>query len=124
MKLSRHATLLACVLFTALFSSAQTVPAHRAHHALIPVMLLDGASGGPYHNWQLTTPVLQQALEETGLYQVPVTRSYGWEPYEFAPSDDRAGLLGQAGFLAIYSQSGRSSPTLRGRAIRAGAGIQ
>lgn len=53
-----------------------------------------------------------------GLYQVPVTQAKGWQPYQFAPGDDRAGLLGQAGFLAIYSQSGRSSPTLRGRAIR------
>lgn len=52
------------------------------------------------------------------VYQVPVHKSYGWEPYEFAPSDERAGLLGQAGFLALYSHSGRSSPTLRGRAIR------
>ncbi len=52
------------------------------------------------------------------LYQVPVRKSSGWEPYEFAASDDRAGLLGQAGFLALYSHSGRSSPTLRGRAIR------
>jgi len=39
-------------------------------------------------------------------------------PHEFAPGDDRAGILGQAGFLAMYSHSGRSSPTLRGRAIR------
>ena len=53
-----------------------------------------------------------------GLYQVPVGRSAGWVPYEFAPGDDRAGLLGQAGFLALYSHSGRSSPTLRGRAVR------
>ncbi len=52
------------------------------------------------------------------VYQVPVGRSYGWEPYEFSAGDDRAGLLGQAGFLALYSHSGRSSPTLRGRAIR------
>jgi len=52
------------------------------------------------------------------VYQVPVHKSYGWEPYEFSPADDRAGLLGQAGFLALYSHSGRSSPTLRGRAIR------
>lgn len=51
------------------------------------------------------------------LYQVPV-RSSGWEKHEFRPEEDRAGLLGQAGFLAMYSQSGRSSPTLRGRAIR------
>jgi hypothetical protein len=52
------------------------------------------------------------------VYQVPVPESYGWVPYEFSPKDDRAGLLGQAGFLALYSHSGRSSPTLRGRAIR------
>jgi len=52
------------------------------------------------------------------LYQVQVRREFGWEPYEFGPNDDRSGLLGQAGFLAIYSHSGRSSPTLRGRAIR------
>ncbi|MET0251448.1 MAG: DUF1592 domain-containing protein [Novosphingobium sp.] len=53
-----------------------------------------------------------------GLYQVPVARSDGWVPYTFRPEDERAGLLGQAGFLALYSHSGRSSPTLRGRAIR------
>ena len=52
------------------------------------------------------------------LYQVPVKASQGWVPFEFGPDDDRAGLLGQAGFLALYSHSGRSSPTLRGRAVR------
>lgn len=52
------------------------------------------------------------------LYQVPVSRSQGWVPYEFPEGSDRAGLLGQAGFLAMYSHSGRSSPTLRGRAVR------
>lgn len=36
------------------------------------VMLLDGESGGPYHKWQLTTPLLKQALEETGLFTVDV----------------------------------------------------
>lgn len=65
-----------------------------------------------------TTPdtVMTRALG--ALYQVPVRRSSGWEPYRFSATDDRAGLLGQAGFLALYSHSGRSSPTLRGRAIR------
>lgn len=52
------------------------------------------------------------------LYNVPVRSRDGWEPYEFAADSDRAGLLSQAGFLALYSHSGRSSPTLRGRAIR------
>jgi alcohol dehydrogenase (cytochrome c) len=40
--------------------------------APIRVMLLDGESGGPYHKWQLTTPVLRKELEETGLFQVDV----------------------------------------------------
>ena len=52
------------------------------------------------------------------LYNVPVRSRAGWEVHEFSDGDDRAGLLSQAGFLALYSHSGRSSPTLRGRAIR------
>ncbi|MDM7929657.1 DUF1588 domain-containing protein [Blastomonas fulva] len=65
-----------------------------------------------------TTPrtVMNRALG--ALYQVPVQSGRDWEPYEFLNGSDRAGLLGQAGFLAIYSHSGRSSPTLRGRAVR------
>jgi hypothetical protein len=35
-------------------------------------MLLDGESGGPWHKWQLTTPVLKKQLEDTGLFQVDV----------------------------------------------------
>ncbi|MFM2126245.1 MAG: hypothetical protein RL328_2696, partial [Acidobacteriota bacterium] len=38
----------------------------------IRVMLLDGESGGPYHKWQIITPVLKKQLEETGLFQVDV----------------------------------------------------
>ena len=38
----------------------------------IRVMLLDGQSGGAYHNWQAVTPVLKKQLEETGLFSVDV----------------------------------------------------
>jgi type 1 glutamine amidotransferase len=38
----------------------------------IKVMLLDGQSGGAYHNWRLTTPVLKKELEATGLFSVTV----------------------------------------------------
>jgi hypothetical protein len=38
----------------------------------IKVMLLDGESGGPYHKWQLTTPLIERALEETGRFDVTV----------------------------------------------------
>lgn len=73
--------------------------------------------GGDYRQL-FTTPHTFMTRSLGGLYQVPVARSQGWVPYSFATGDDRAGLLGQAGFLALYSHSGRSSPTLRGRAIR------
>ena len=65
-----------------------------------------------------TTPHTFMTRTLGGLYHVPVTKPTGWVPYDFAPGDDRAGLLGQAGLLALYSTPGRSSPTKRGRAIR------
>jgi len=34
----------------------------------IRVLLLDGQSGGPYHSWQLTTPVLKKELEDAGRF--------------------------------------------------------
>ena len=54
------------------------------------------------------------------VYRVPTSRPTGnaWEPYEFPESDPRAGLLMQVGFAALASHPGRSSPTLRGMAIR------
>jgi type 1 glutamine amidotransferase len=60
--------LLATVFLTLLLMAAQ--PSFSA--GPIRVMLLDGQSGGPYHNWQLTTPVMKKELEETGLFQVDV----------------------------------------------------
>jgi len=42
----------------------------------------------------------------------------GWRAYEFPPEAHRAGILTQASFLAMNSHSTRSSPTLRGKALR------
>ena len=49
-----------------------SVAAHADAAPPIKVMLLDGESGGPWHKWQLTTPVLKRQLEDTGLFQVDV----------------------------------------------------
>ena len=49
---------------------AVAIIAHAA--APIPVMLLDGESGGRYHDWQHVTPVLKKMLDETGLFAVTV----------------------------------------------------
>ena len=38
----------------------------------IPVLLVDGQSGGSYHVWQLTSSVLKKELDETGLFQVTI----------------------------------------------------
>ena len=51
------------VLVAALMARAAT-PIH--------VMILDGESGGSYHQWQTVTPVLKKELDETGLFQVDV----------------------------------------------------
>lgn len=51
------------------------VPALSRAAQPIRVLLVDGQSGGAYHNWQLITPVLKRELEETGLFQVTVLTS-------------------------------------------------
>jgi len=50
------------------------------------------------------------------LYGMPAPS--GWTPYTFPPDSLRAGLLTQISFLALHAHPGRSSPTLRGKALR------
>lgn len=50
------------------------------------------------------------------IYQVPTTP--GWVPYEFPEGSHRAGYLTQVSFLSMNAHPARSSPTLRGRALR------
>lgn len=52
------------------------------------------------------------------LYSMPVTLPNGWEQVEFSADDPRVGLVAQPAFLMGHSHPGRSSPTLRGMAIR------
>jgi len=40
--------------------------------APIPIMILDGESGGPYHDWRQMTPVLKKMLDETSLFTTTV----------------------------------------------------
>ena len=50
------------------------------------------------------------------LYQLPTTK--GWIEYQFPADSPRAGVLTHISFLASHSHPGRSSPTLRGKALR------
>ena len=60
----RVGILLAGVVAVAAVAPYAATPLH--------VMLLDGESAGPYHNWQMTTRVLKKELDETGLFDVDI----------------------------------------------------
>ena len=58
------------------------------------------------------------------LYGVPVPKTTpnmepaDWVPIEYPPGDPRAGIVTHASFVALHAHPGRSSPTLRGKALR------
>jgi hypothetical protein len=52
------------------------------------------------------------------VYQVPVSSETAWEPHEFAADDPHAGILTQLSFTELHAHPGRSSSTLRGKAVR------
>ena len=66
-------TFIACVIAVAVGAAVSRAAAPLFLQAApIPVMLLDGESGGPYHDWQRVTPVLKKILDDTGLFAVTV----------------------------------------------------
>jgi len=52
------------------------------------------------------------------VYRLPVAARKGWEPATYPKDSDRQGIQTDIGFLALHSHPGRSSPTLRGMALR------
>jgi type 1 glutamine amidotransferase len=99
----------------------------------IRVLILDGQSAGPYHDWRLTTAVLKKELEDTGLFRVSVATSpragedfSGFKP-EFGsyqvivsnldapdwPSDEKAQFeqfVGSGGGLVVVHGADNSFP--------------
>ncbi len=63
-----------------------------------------------------TTRKTFMSMNLAALYGTPTTN--GWVPYEFPADSARSGLLTQVSFLAAHSHAVRSSPTLRGKALR------
>ena len=59
----KRSLIAAIMVFAALTPRAQT---------RITVMILDGESGGTYHDWRRVTPALQKMLDETGLFSTTV----------------------------------------------------
>src|SRR4029077_9332009 len=52
------------------------------------------------------------------VYRLPVATRNGWESAQYPVGSGREGILANVSFLAFYSHPGRSSSTLRGKAIR------
>lgn len=69
-------------LFLAGTSSAAAPPA--SPH--IKVMLLTGESGGPYHDWQATNPVIKQILDGAGIFDTTVVTAL--KPADNGPLTD------------------------------------
>jgi len=71
-----------------------------------------------------TTPHTFLTTDLAALYDVPLvdTTDNGqpqrWLPYSYPAGDPRSGLLSQASFTTLWSPSGRTSPTVRGKALR------
>lgn len=65
-----------------------------------------------------TTRRVQLSDSLARLYRVPAPVVGGWGVHEFADGDPRVGLHSGFALTAVFSHPGRSSPTLRGRAIR------
>ena len=71
-----------------------------------------------------TTPHTFLTRSLAALYNVPLVEMVDngqpdrWIVYSYQEGDPRAGILAQASFVALHSPSGRSSPTLRGKALR------
>jgi hypothetical protein len=52
------------------------------------------------------------------IYAMPVKDPNGWTEVEFPKDSPYRGIVTLPGFSALHSHAGRSSPTLRGRAVR------
>jgi len=52
------------------------------------------------------------------IYSMPVKDPNGWTDVEFPKDSPYRGIVTLPGFSALHSHAGRSSPTLRGRAVR------
>jgi uncharacterized protein len=61
------------VIVSAIFFAAFSIHAAPA----LRVMILDGESAGPYHDWRQVTPVLKQILDETGRFDVAIVTAPG-----------------------------------------------
>ncbi len=97
------------------FNSAVAADAQQQTLKTITHHLLE--EEGDYRDLFTTrTAFLTRALGV--VYREPVPTRDGWEKSQFSEYTGRAGIQSHVSFLALHSHPGRSSPTLRGTALR------
>jgi hypothetical protein len=64
------------------------------------------------------TPTLGVIYGVPVMADTPIGTPEQWVPHEYPEGDPRSGLLTQASFVALHAHPGRSSPTIRGKALR------
>ncbi len=74
-------------LLAAMWSTALVAAPVAPKTKPIRVLILDGESAGPYHDWKLTTAVLKKDLEEAGIFHVSVATAprFGEDFSNFKP---------------------------------------
>jgi type 1 glutamine amidotransferase len=79
MRIPRTLTVVLCIVWLSAADARAQTP--------IPVMLLDGESAGPYHDWAAVTVALKKMLDETGLFATTVVTAppAGGDYTTFAP---------------------------------------
>ncbi|MEO8259657.1 MAG: ThuA domain-containing protein [Acidobacteriota bacterium] len=60
------------LLLVLTLAAAAAAPLRSQGNARIPVLILDGESGGPYHDWPRVTAALKKMLDETGVFETTV----------------------------------------------------
>ena len=94
-----------------------TVAADAQEQTMRTIMDILVAQKGDYRDLFTTQETfLTRALG--AVYRMPVATRNGWEKARYPAGSDREGILTNISFLAFYSHPGRSSSTLRGKAIR------
>lgn len=80
------------------------------------VRVLVGERGDYRDLFTLGETVMTRSLG--AIYRQPVGARDGWETTQLSYTGDRLGIQSHISFLALHAHPGRSSPTLRGEAIR------
>ena len=93
-----------------------SVPAAAREQTLRTIDQLLFVENGDYRSLFTTRRVAMNRVLSP-LYRIPLS-GHDWSMVELPADDPHVGMLSQVGFMALHSHPGRTSPTLRGKAIR------